>query len=196
MKKTFCLLLLTTLLNASSQTDSLPLSKKNILSLEVDPAPFILGGYSISLRYIPKKTGRMSFMFSSYGSSFPDAMMDKTNYNKGFRNLKIKPSTAFFLDYFLNNKQKGWHLGPSIFAYSKTVELKNYPGNISFYSLYPNLRLGYLFKISNSGFYINPWLNVGKEIFISGEKATNEMEYSLNAYSYIVALHLGYRISF
>ena len=42
------------------------------LALEIDPAPYLLKGYSISLKYGPKKTPKVAYMASVYQSDFPE----------------------------------------------------------------------------------------------------------------------------
>ncbi len=191
----FLLVLVSLQLNA--QNDNTQIISKNYLSLELDPAPFLLGGYSFSLKYSPKNANHFSFMGSVYSSEFPDKMMGKSNYEKGFRDLKIETSFAFFADYFLKNDRTGFHFGPSVFLYSKSVGLENTVERTSFNSIYPNIRIGYVYKpFMKSGFYINPWFNLGKEYVLDDKNYIEGLEYSTENISYVLAIHLGYRIIF
>src|SRR6185503_19201679 len=103
MKILSTLLLVLIFFNANAGNGTAPGSSKNYLSIEIDPAPFILGGYSFSLKYSPAKLNHVTVMGSVYCSAFPDKMMSKPNREKGFRNLKIKTSYAIFTDYFLKS---------------------------------------------------------------------------------------------
>lgn len=178
-----------------SRKDSTDCSGTAYLSIEVDPAPFILGGYSFSVKFSPAKLKHVTFMGSIYSSDFPDKMMVDENYENGFRNMKIKTSSAFFADYFLKENRTGFHFGPSVFFYNKSVEHTSSNEVANYNSVYPNLRAGYVFApFKNCGLYLNPWINFGKEIVV-GDKATiNDKEFVGESFSYIVALHVGYRL--
>lgn len=181
-------------MQAAAQNDS---AKLNYLSLEFDPAPFILGGYSVSLKYSNKNLPHFTVMGSVYGSGFPDRMMNKTNAEKGWTDLKIEPSTALFTDYFIRSDRKGFHWGPSVFLYNKTVGLSGTAERIRFQSIYPNIRAGYVYQpFKKSGFYINPWVNFGKEMVIGGKTAIGETRFSQARFQYIIAVHLAYSIRF
>lgn len=184
-------------LNVNAQNDTTVLDSKNYLSIELDPAPFLLGGYSVSLKWSPEHTNHFSVMGSLFGSKFPDKMMSKTNYNNGFRDLTIKNSYALFIDYFLKDDRTGLHFGPSVFLYSRSVGLPDNIERTNFKSIYPNLRVGYVYKpFKRSGFYLNPWVNFGKEIVLTNNDFLNKVEYSITGFSYILAVHLGYKVSF
>ena len=193
--KVILLLLLSYTVNAENGVTGN--NSKNYVSLELDPAPFILGGYSFSLKYSPKQMKHVTFMGSVYSSNFPDKMMSKSNYEKGFRDLKIKTSYAFFADYFFKENRTGLHFGPSVFYYSKSVKNNSTDDLTNFKSIYPNIRLGYVYKpFRNSGFYLNPWLNFGKEIVSSGKNKINNKEFLNEKFSYIIAIHFGYQLTF
>jgi len=178
-----------------SRKDSTDCSTTTYLAVEVDPAPFILGGYSFSLKFSPAKLKHVTLMGSIYSSDFPDKMMSDQNYENGFRNMKIKTSSALFADYFLKDNRTGFHFGPSVFFYNKSVEHASSGEVANFNSFYPNLRAGYVFApFKNCGLYLNPWINFGKEIVVGNEASINDSEFTSEDFSYIVALHVGYRL--
>lgn len=175
--------------------DTTECNTNNYISVEVDPAPFILGGYSFSLKYSPAKFRHFSLMGSVYRSDFPDKMMSEENYENGFRNLKIKTSYALFADYFLKENRTGFHFGPSIFFYNKSVEHNASDEVANYKSVYPNVRAGYVFvPFKNCGLYLNPWINFGKEIAVGNNPSINDSEFVSDDLSYIIALHIGYRL--
>jgi hypothetical protein len=136
-------------------------------------------------------------MGSVYSSKLPDNLLSKENYDNGFRDVELKTSYALFADYFLKANRTGFHFGPSAFLYNKTVGMEESAEEMNFKSVYPNIRVGYLFHpFSGSGFYLNPWVNFGKEFIIDGDKSVNGVQYSTSGLSYIVAIHLGYRVTF
>jgi hypothetical protein len=196
MKKILFLSLLTISLSTSAQNKTVS-EKRNFLSVEIDPAPFILGGYSVSLKYSPEKLSNLTFMGSVYSSRLPDNLISKSNKAKGWENLQLETSYAFFADYFLNNKRTGFHFGASVFLYNKSVELNESPVRVEFTTIYPNLRVGYVYRpFKKCGFYVNPWVNFGKESPVDDGNKLNVVEYSFEGINYVMALHLGYEINF
>jgi len=203
MKTLKIILLLIICLTAKAQStqpdcrmgDTAQCHSKNYWSVEVDPAPFILGGYSFSLKYSSDRFKHLTLMGSIYRSEFPDNMMSDKNYENGFRNLKINTSSAFFADYFIKTNRTGFHFGPSVFYYCKSVESNSSDEVAKFKSVCPNIRAGYVFKpFKNNGFYINPWFNVGKEFVLGDNNSIDNMEFVTDKISYIVAIHLGYQL--
>ncbi len=170
---------------------------QSAISLEVDPAPFILGGYSVSLKFSPRTSNHITIMGSVYSSGLPDKMMSKSNYEKGFRDLKIETSYALFIDYFINSKRTGFHAGPSVFFYSKSVASNFDATRQGFKSIYPNLRIGYLYKpFKKSGLYLDPWFNIGKEIVTNRNDVPQGDNFIPDRFSYILAIHVGYQFLF
>lgn len=189
MKQLVFFLAVLTSLNIFAQVDS----TKHLLAIELDPAPIVLKGYSFSLKYSPKKLPKFAFMASIYSSDFPDGMMNKTNKENGWTDLRLEPSYAIFLEYYLNNQQKGFYFGPSIFLYNKSVSLKTANKRVSFSTIYPNLRVGYIwYPFRKIDLYINPWLNLGSEINIDKKYFLNDVEFLPNKFNYVVAVHIGY----
>ena len=168
-----------------------------MISIEVDPAPFILGGYSVSLKYSPQTMRHLTVMGSVYSSALPDKMMDKSNYEKGFRDLKIETSYALFADYFMKPNRTGFHAGPSVFFYSKSVESHPDARRQNFHSIYPNVRIGYVYKpFKKCGLYFNPWFNMGKELVTKRDNVAQGEIFIPGRFSYILALHVGYQVRF
>lgn len=185
------LLLLSSGIQAQSQQN------KSTISVELDPAPFILGGYSVSLKYSASEWNHFTVTGSVYSSKFPDKMMGKSNYENGFRDLKIETSFAVFTDYYLKSNRTGLHFGPSAFFYSKTVGSKFDTERLGFKSIYPNLRIGYVYKpFKKLGLYFDPWFNVGKEFVLNRTNARDGAMYATDKFSYIIALHIGYQFVF
>lgn len=197
MRKMLFAILTVATINVSAQDDSLTPERQSYLSIEVDPTPFIFGGYSFSLKYSPVCNNHVSIMGSVYSSSLPDKLLSKENYDKDFRDVKLNTSYALFADYFLKSNHTGFHFGPSAFFYSKTVGLNESTSILDFKSVYPNIRVGYVYKpFAKSGFYLNPWFNVGKEFIVDGSSIIEGKHYSTGGISYIVAIHLGYKVEF
>jgi hypothetical protein len=163
------------------------------ISVELDPAPFILGGYSFSIKYSPKKMQKTAFMASVYSSDFPNSMMSNENQENGWTNLKLEASYAVFAEFYLKNKRRGFYYGPSIFLYDKSVELSSINERTRFRTLYPNLRAGYVwYPFKKVDLYLNPWFNIGSEINIDNKNSLNGIDYQRSKFNYILALHIGY----
>jgi len=165
------------------------------LALEIDPAPYLLKGYSLSLKYSPKKTPKVAYMASVYQSDFPEGLMTDTNKNRGWKDMKLETSYAAFAEFYLNEEKKGIYFGPSIFWYNKSVELEAINTPTTFSTIYPNIRAGYIwYPFKKLDLYLNPWLNIGSEINLDKNNQLNGVEFEPNKFNYIVALHIGYKI--
>jgi hypothetical protein len=165
------------------------------LAIEIDPAPYLLNGYSLSLKYSPKQTPKVAYMASVYQSDFPEGLMMETNKNNGWKDMKIETSYAAFAEFYLNEKRKGFYFGPSVFWYNKSVELEAINSPTKFSTIYPNIRAGYIwYPFKNLDLYLNPWLNVGSEINLDSNNQLNGVEFEPNKFNYILALHIGYKI--
>ena len=170
---------------------------KNHVAVELDPAPFILKGYSISLKFSPKQIPNFAFMSSVFSSNFPDAMMSKANIDKGWKDLRFETSYALFIEYYPSKQRKGFLFGISTFLYNKSATLSSLNNRASFSTIYPNIRLSYIYyPFKKIKLYLNPWISVGAEIKIDNENILNGVSFSPNVFHYIIALHLGYGFNF
>ncbi len=168
---------------------------KHQFSVELDPAPYILGGYSVSLKYSSANNLKIAYMASIYQSDFPDGMMTKTNKDKGWTGMKIETSYATFVEFYLNEERKGFYFGPAVFWYNKSVAIETINRRTTFSSIYPNIRAGYIwYPFKKLGLYLNPWFNIGSEINLDKKNQLNGIEFEPNKFSYIVALHIGYSL--
>jgi hypothetical protein len=196
--KTLTLLLLlfvTCSVHSKAQTDTL--SQSHYLSLEVDPAPFVLNGYSFSVKYSSKRLPHLAFTGAVYAAHFPDKMMSKTNYQKGWREVHFETSYAGFVDYFLNRRRTGLHAGPSLFLYKKSAGLEGISQRATFYTIYPNIRIGYVYQpFRKIGLYLNPWINVGSERNLDKANHLEDITFTPSSFQYIMALHIGYQLNF
>jgi hypothetical protein len=170
--------------------------KTSYISVELDPAPFILNGYSFSLKYSPKNLPEMAFMASVYSSEFPNSMMNKVNKENGWTNLKLETSYAIFTEFYFNKIRQGFYLGLSVFLYNKSVALNSVNERTKFSTLYPNIRAGYAwYPFNKIDLYINPWFNIGSEINLDTKNASHGLVFEPSKLYYIVALHLGYNLN-
>ena len=166
------------------------------ISLELDPTPFLLNGYSFSLRYSPKSHSNWSIMTSCFAADFPDRMLTDENTANGWSDLQFRSSNALFIDYSLRSDGRGFFFGPSVFVYNNKVSHEPSDHEYSFRSIYPNMRLGYTwFPFKQNGFYVSPWLNLGSEMVLGDASFKDAPKYVPSSFKYIVAVHLGYRLS-
>lgn len=164
------------------------------LSLELDPMPFALGGYSFSVRYADRQLPHWSAMASVFSSDFPDGMLSAANKEAGWSTLHYRPSQALFVDYIFSGTGRGFFAGPSVFLYNNEVTHEPTGEVRSFTSIYPNVRLGYTwFPFKNAGLYLSPWVNLGRETMVGAQASSEAPEYRMGDIKYIAAIHLGYR---
>jgi hypothetical protein len=157
----------------------------------------VLNGYSFSLKYSPKKLSHVTFTGSIYAAHFPDKMMSKANSGKGWRDVHIETSYAGFADYFFNSKRTGMHAGPSLFLYKKSAGMEGTSQRTTFYTIYPNIRIGYVYQpFHKLGLYLNPWINVGSERNLDKFNRMGSFSFTPNSFQYVMALHIGYQLNF
>jgi hypothetical protein len=179
------------LINLSAQK-----AESKYFAFELDPAPYLLQGYSVSLKFSPKSTPRIAYMASIYRSNFPDGMMNPNNRSRGWTDMNIETSYAAFMEFYLNDKRKGFYFGPALFWYNKSVTLAVLNKQTAFSSIYPNLRAGYIWHPFKSlNLYLNPWINLGSEINLDDKNQVQGIEFESNKFNYIIALHIGYCFS-
>lgn len=167
------------------------------LSLELDPLPFALGGYSFSVRYADGHLPHWSAMASVFSSDFPDGMLSAANKEAGWSDLHFRPSQALFVDYSFSGTGRGFFAGPSVFLYNNEVTHAPTGEVRTFRSIYPNLRVGYTwFPFKKAGLYLSPWVNLGRETIIGAPASSEAPEYEMTDIKYIAAIHLGYRCTF
>lgn len=172
-------------------------TKQHSISIELDPAPFILSGYSFSARYNNKQWPHWSIMASTFAADFPNNMVSGVNRENGWKDLKFVFSKALFVDYYLKSSGKGLFVGPSVFMYNNEAMNLNAGKKIAFKTVYPNLRVGYTwYPFRRLNLYATPWLNIGKEFRTSHSDQFEGTAYRTEKFKYIPALHLGYRYSF
>lgn len=165
------------------------------LGIEIDPAPYILKGYSVSVKYSPKQTPKVAYMASIYQSDFPEGMMTKSNKNNGWKEMKIERSYAAFAEFYLNDRRKGFYVGPSVFWYNKSVAQEAINDRMKFSTIYPNIRAGYIwYPFKELDVYLNPWFNIGSEINVDKNNQLHGNEFEPNKLNYILAIHIGYKI--
>jgi hypothetical protein len=194
MKKTSLFIFLVSLISGAMFSQNQPTSQ---FALEIDPAPFFLNGYSISVKYSSGQLAKLAGMASVFQSDFPDKMMLKINRDRGWTDMKMERSYAVFLEYYLRNSRKGFYSGPAVFWYNKSVALEESGKRTKFRTLYPNLRIGYIwYPFKSLGLYVNPWINVGSEFNLDHSNQIDNIEFAPSRFQYIVAIHLCYSISY
>ena len=182
---------------STAQTPSPAVEPQGSLSLELDPMPFALGGYSFSVRYADRHMPHWSAMVSVFSSDFPDGMLSSTNRDAGWSALHFRASEALFIDYNFKGTGRGFFAGPSVFLYNNEVTHEPTGQVHAFTSIYPNVRLGYTwFPFKKAGLYLSPWVNVGREIIMNEQETSEIPEYVMDGLKYIAAIHLGYRCTF
>jgi len=192
-----CLFTIAGITHAQTGTVSADTGRQHSISLEIDPAPFVLGGYSYSFRYSNKHLPHWSIMASVFAADFPDGMLSKTNRNNGWKDVRFSCSKALFVDYHFKANGKGLFVGPSVFTYNSQAGNTSTGKTSSFKTVYPNLRVGYTwFPFKKTNLYVVPWLNMGKEFMVNHTDAAAGPRYQADNFKYILALHIGYKYSF
>lgn len=169
-------------------------AQKPFVAIELDPAPFVLSGYSVSLKVAPPQWKRFTLMGSVFSAHMPDAMMRKSNRDNGWTGVHIMQSAALFVDYYPSATQRGWHTGPNFFWYDRSMfnEVLQLSGGYKS-GLY-GWRAGYVWQpVRKAPIYLNPWLLAGWESAFPGQ--AKQPGFQTNGFSWILAVHVGWGMS-
>jgi hypothetical protein len=182
------LLLLTT--TARAEADEAPI--RGDLLLELDPATFVLGGYSAHVRYRPAAAPRWSFGAGTYAMDLPGLLvdLDAANRHAGW-NVRIRSGAALFVDRFLGEAPEGLFAGAEVglqWIRVANPRLGSARADYTAFLLMP--RAGYLWQPLGAHFYVMPWLGVGWAERTAGSAGA----YHVPSVPVLATLHLGWRL--
>lgn len=141
------------------------------LHLEIDPQPFILGGYGIQpgIRYNHLRAGLGNFRLN-----VPD-LLTELGGNEGFHQT-VRHSNALYILYFLE-EGSGFAFGGSIRVLRLSYTFDGETDTATVWELGPEAIAGYKWQPTDYGFYVMPWVAVGVTLYRNGEPTVGTHEY-------------------
>ncbi len=163
------------------------------LSIEIDPATFILDGYSMHVRIQPKNCNHLLLGFGTYALDLPDLLVNfnKKNKGKGW-NTRINQGYSLFAEHHFTEVNNKWFVGTQIGIQEFKIEKETINRNKKFTSILAMSYLGYTLKPFKNNLYIKPWAGIGYTSKISGNNKIEAFEYDIAPITLFLTLHVGY----
>ncbi|MFN0253116.1 MAG: hypothetical protein ACKV2T_39955 [Kofleriaceae bacterium] len=156
------------------------------LHLELDPQPFVLGGYGVQpgIRYDHLRVG-----LGNFSLDVPDAITELGG-NAGFHQ-HVRHSNALYVLYFLGERS-GFAFGGSLRLLRLTFTRDGTTGSADTWEVGPEAIAGYKWHPTSYGFYVMPWVAVGVTLHRSGEATIEGRTYDPLPVNLFATVNLGW----
>lgn len=163
-------------------------------AVEIDPATYVLDGYSLHARLYPEQLPKWRLGAGIYSLEFPGAFVDMNSDNRdeGW-DVDLKQGVGLFMERYLNQERNGWFAGLQL-GYQK-YNLENpdlAPSGTHYEALVVMPYAGYLYELTPQ-WYIQGWAGVGYNEKLSGRTVIATEEYDLSSVITFATLHIGYK---
>lgn len=172
---------------ASSATEPLR------LHVEVDPLPFILGGYGGQVGVRAPWWPHLRVALASFSLDVPD-FVAQLGGNDGFH-IRVRPSVAVYGLYCpLGRRSSGWVMGGSVrwlrLRYTRDGSADQArPGQLSIEGI-----LGYHWHPAAAGFYLQPWLGVARTLVSTADARVAGRDYDDLPVQLFATVSLGWDV--
>lgn len=167
---------------------------KTRFSIEIDPATFILDGYSVHLRVQPKNSNHLLIGAGVYAMDFPDLIVEFNPENKdeGW-DVRLNQGYGLFGEYHFSEVNQKFFVGTQLSIQQYKIENENEVGTEEFNNFLGMAYAGYTIKPFNSNsLYFKPWAGIGYTTKVSGETKIGDSEYDVAPVLMFATLHVGY----
>ena len=164
-------------------------------SLEIDPATYLLDGYSLHFRFtLPDPAPNWVFGAGIYRMELPDPLRKMVITNAD-RDLEITLTQGYglFAEYSLRPDRQGWFVGGQLGITRFELHNPSLGPDADYTTLLIMPRIGYRWVPFQNGFYLLPWAGIGYTPLLSGETAIGERSYHRSGILPLFTLHLGYQ---
>ena len=165
------------------------------LHAEVDPLPFILGGYGGQIGFRAAQAPRLRFAVASFALDVPDPVAQLDSDNDGFH-IRVRPSGAFYCLYFLSGTRGGWVAGGSLrylrleYSHDDVPDAETDVGELSVEAI-----AGYKWHPWDAGFYLQPWVTVARALARSDDAVVGDHEYQQMFVQLFATVNLGWELA-
>jgi hypothetical protein len=170
-------------------------SEPHRLHVEVDPLPFALGGYGGQIGYRAAALPRLRVAVASFALEVPDPVVELDDDNDGFH-LRVRPSGAAYLLYFLSGPRGGWVAGGSLrylrleYSHDQVPGAKTRLGELSIEAI-----AGYKWHPWQAGFYLQPWVTVARAVARTDDPVVGDREYQPMFLQLFATVNLGWELA-
>lgn len=159
------------------------------LHAEVDPQPFILGGYG---GQIGARVGHVRGAVASFSLDVPDVIA-QLGGNDGFHQ-HLRPSGALYGLYYLSDRS-GWAFGGSLRLLRWEYTYDGDPGHADTWELSPEAIAAYQWHPTASGFYVQPWATVATTVYRHGDPRIDGHRYDPLPIQLFATVNLGWDLT-
>ncbi|HEU5057439.1 MAG TPA: hypothetical protein VFU21_12970 [Kofleriaceae bacterium] len=165
------------------------------LHAEVDPLPFALGGYGGQVGYRAAALPRLRIALASFALEVPDAVAQLDDDNDGFH-VRVRPSGALYLLYFLSGSRGGWVAGGSLRVLRLAYSHDGAPGETTrLRELSIEAIGGYKWHPWDAGFYLQPWVTIARAVHRTGDAVVGGREYQQMFLQLFATVNLGWELA-
>lgn len=169
---------------ASAEQESLT------LHAEVDPLPFVLGGYGIQIGLALSALPGWRFGLGNFSLDVPDAGTQLNSDNDGFH-IRLRHSRALYALRFFSGL-KGWCVGGSLRALRQGFTHDDAPEQSRTVREFSAEAIaGYKYHPLDSRFYIMPWVALAKTLYSDGPIELAGNSYQRDFVQFFATANLG-----
>lgn len=165
------------------------------LSIEIDPATFVFGGYGVHLRLNPFGSRNVLVGVGAYAMNFPQLLVDLNGENRGDGwDVRLNQGYGLFGEYHFAERNVGFFTGIQLGYQEYKLENDSGRGSAKYRNLLAMGYGGYSIPLFNSHFSLKPWGGIGYTPKLSGDTTVNGIEYDLSPITVFATLHLVYTL--
>lgn len=165
------------------------------LHAELDPLPFVLGGYGGQIGYRAAALPRLRFAVASFALDLPDAIAQLDADNDGFH-VRVRPSAAVYVLYFVSGERGGWVAGGAVRALRLEYTRDGEPdARARVTELSPEAIVGYKWHPWRAGFYLQPWLGLSRALVSSADPVVGDREYQVPIVQPFFTVNVGWELA-
>jgi len=159
---------------------------------EVDPLPFVNGGYGGQLGVRHPALHGVRLALASFSLHVPDPIA-QIGGNDGF-DQRVRPSGALYALYYLKPPgQNGFSVGGSIRYLRVRYEHDDVPGEqADTREISPEVIVGYQWHPFHNGLYVQPWFALGVTLWRGGSLEVGAEKYEPLPVSPFFTVNIGY----
>ena len=177
-------------LTATAAADDRPIH----VHAEVDPLPFVQGGYGAQLGWRDDTVIRgLRFAAASFSLDVPD-FAAQLGGNDDFH-IRVRPSGAAYVLYYVSKNRNSFLLGGSIrilrlrYTHDMFEGAHDDVGEIS-----PEAIVGYMWHPTKYGFYLQPWFGLSATAWRSHDPRVGDQEYEPQPLNAFFTVNVGFEL--
>lgn len=168
-------------------------SDRTRISLEIDPATYVFGGYSAHLRVQPRGREHLLLGLGAYAMNTPKPLVDinPENRDEGWE-VRIQNGLGFFTEYYFSEVNRKWFMGSQLGIQAFRIGKAEVEGTQQFTNALLMGYGGYSFQPFVFPLYFKAWAGIGYTSAIDGETQLDGIPYDVAPITMFATLHVGY----